>query len=404
MTTAREPETLSDRLAARLAAPVIDRDDHSGREQSLAEGAAGIALLHVERALSGTGSWSTAHPWVIAATSRGVSIANDTNLYLGAPAISFLLHAAQADGHDRYQGAVATLEHRVRTLAQHRVGTAAARAGSGKATSFSEYDLFTGLTGIGRLLLQHNPGADELEQVLTYLVHLTEPRADELPGWWVAHDPDTTIATPAGHANLGLAHGISGVLALLGTALRYGVTVEGHADAIARICAHLDTWRHDDDSGPWWPEWLTHDELRTGRSRQRGPLRPSWCYGTPGIARAQQIAAIATGDTARQRLAEDALTACLTDPAQLAHITDTSLCHGWAGLYQTAWRSAQDALSADISRHLPRVAASLSHSTSNTSDQDTGFLTGTAGLALAAHTAIHRTPPISGWDACLLIT
>ncbi|GAB3001209.1 MULTISPECIES: lanthionine synthetase C family protein [Amycolatopsis] len=404
MTTTREPQTLSDQLAARLAVPVTDPDDHSGREQSLAEGAAGIALLHIERALAGAGSWATAHPWVTAATSRGVSIAADTNLYLGAPAISFLLHAAQADGRHRYQDAVATLEARVRTLAQHRVETAAARASRGEAPNFSEYDLFTGLTGIGRLLLQHNPGADVLEQVLNHLVRLTEPRPDQLPGWWVGHDPDTTIATPGGHANLGLAHGICGVLAFLGTALRRGVTVEGHAEAIARICAHLDTWRHDDDSGPWWPEWLTHDEIRTGRAHQRGPLRPSWCYGTPGIARAQQIAAIAAGDTARQRLAEDALAVCLADSGQLAHVTDTSLCHGWAGLYQTAWRAAQDALSADISQHLPRLAASLSHATSNTSEQAAGFLTGTAGLALAAHTATHDTPPISGWDACLLIT
>lgn len=404
MTTTQEPPTLSDRLAAHLTAPVFDRDDHSGREQSLAEGAAGIALLHVERALAGAGSWATAQTWVTAATSRGVSTAIDNNLYLGAPAISFLLRAAQADGHRRYQGAAAILEHRVRTLAQHRVAAAAARVGRSDATTFSEYDLFTGLTGIGRLLLQHNPGAAELEQVLNYAVRLSEPRPDQLPGWWVAHDPDATIATSGGHANLGLAHGISGVLAFLGTALRHGVTVEGHTDAIARICAHLDTWRHDDDSGPWWPEWLTHDELRTGRALQRGPLRPSWCYGTPGIARAQQIAAIATGDTARQRLAEDALTACLADTGQLAHLTDAGLCHGWAGLYQTAWRATQDALSADISQHLPRLATSLSHAASNTSDQGTGFLTGTAGLALAAHTATHDTPPISGWDACLLIT
>lgn len=133
---------------------------------------------------------------------------------------------------------------------------------------------------------------------------------------------------PGGHANLGVAHGISGVLAFLGTALRRGITVDGHCEAIATICVHLDTWRHDDDPGPWWPEWITQDELRTGRSRQHSPLRPSWCYGTPGIARAQQIAAIATGDAARQQIAEHALAACLSDTAQLSRITDNSLCHG----------------------------------------------------------------------------
>lgn len=403
MITTREPEEVSARLATQLANPAVDPDDHSGREQSLSEGAAGIALLHVERALAGAGPWATAHAWVAAATSRGVSTAADTNLYLGAPAIFFLLRAAQADGHHRYHRAVASLEDHVRTVAWHRVESAMARADCGEAASFGEYDLFTGLTGIGRLLLQHSPGADILEHVLRYLVRLTEPRPDNLPGWWVGHDPDTTIATPGGHANLGLAHGISGVLAFLGTALRHGVTVDGHAEAIARICAHLDTWRHD-DSGPWWPEWLTHDELRTGRALQRGPLRPSWCYGTPGIARAQQIAAIAVGDTSRQRLAEGALAACLADPAQLAHVTDTSLCHGWAGLHHTAWRAAQDALTSGIAAQLPHLASALNHAASTSFSQNTGFLTGAAGLALAAHAATHCTPPISGWDACLLIT
>ncbi len=351
------------------------------------------------------GSWTTAHAWVTAATSRAISTADDTNLYLGAPAISYLLHAAEADRTHRYHRAASTLDDGVRALAQRRVDLALARADRGETTSFGEYDLFSGLTGIGQLLLHHAPGADVLGRILDYLVRLTEPRTDQLPGWWVAHDPDTTVATPGGHANLGVAHGSSGVLAFLGTALRRGITVDGHHEAIARICAHLDSWRHDDHPGTWWPEWLTHDELRAGRSRQPGPLRPSWCYGTPGIARAQQIAAIATGDTTRQHLAEHALAACLSDTGQLARITDTSLCHGWAGLYQTAWRAAQDALTPEISHLVPRLAASLTrHADTSHHDEDTGFLTGTAGLALAVHTATHNTPPISGWDACLLIT
>jgi hypothetical protein len=404
VTAADDAAQLTEACAAKLATPTHDADDTTGREQSLARGAAGVALLHIERALAGVGPWSTAHAWVTAATARGVSAADDMGLYLGAPAISFILHAAEADQNHRYDRALSTMDSHVVAMAHRRVDAAAARAQRGEATTFVEYDLFAGLTGIGQLLLQYTPGTDALGRILDYLAHLTALRDDQLPGWWVTRDPDKTLPTPGGHANHGVAHGISGVLAFLGAALRRGVTVDGHREAVDTICAHLDAWRHDDEPGPWWPEWITRDELHTGRSQQPGPFRPSWCYGTPGIARAQQIAAIATGDTARQHLAEHALAACLADADQFSHITDTSLCHGWAGLYQTAWRAAQDALTPKISHQLPSLAALLTRHANTGHEDDIGFLLGTAGLALTAHTAAHNTAPISGWDACLLIT
>jgi hypothetical protein len=33
---------------------------------------------------------------------------------------------------------------------------------------------------------------------------------------------------------------------------------------------------------------------------------------------------------------------------------------------------------------------------------DVGLLDGAAGVALALHTTASHTPPVSGWDACLL--
>ncbi|MGH3802688.1 MAG: hypothetical protein ACRDTD_21700, partial [Pseudonocardiaceae bacterium] len=84
---------------------------------------------------------------------------------------------------------------------------------------------FYGLTGIGQLLLQRAPGSDALGRILGYLVRLTEPlRIDGalVPGWWVSHDPDPLLPTPGGHANFGIAHGITGPLALLAHAMRRG--------------------------------------------------------------------------------------------------------------------------------------------------------------------------------------
>ncbi|MGH3972264.1 MAG: lanthionine synthetase C family protein [Pseudonocardiaceae bacterium] len=403
---AGEPARLAGALADQLATPTSTDTEQHWHAQSLAKGAAGVALLHIERAHASLGTWATAHAWVRAATRYEISAADNAGLYIGAPAISFVLHAAEADEIPRYAAALTTLDAHVTSLAHRRVDAALARIDRGEMAAFAEYDLLYGLTGIGQLLLQRAPGSDALGRILGYLVTLTEPlRIDEtlFPGWWTFHDPDPILPTPGGHANFGIAHGITGPLALLAQAMRRGIIVEGHIDSISEICAHLDAWRQDCESGPWWPQWITRDELRTGRVRQTGPLRPSWCYGTPGIARAQQIAAIATGDTSRQTRAEQALATCLSDPAQLHRIIDSGLCHGWSGLYQTAWRAARDALTPAISMRLSHLAELLTRHAEAAEHHDAGLLDGAAGLTLALHTATRTTPPISGWDSCLLI-
>jgi len=45
------------------------------------------------------------------------------------------------------------------------------------------------------------------------------------------------------HGNLGIAHGITGPLALLAVAMKRGVAVAGRAGAIGRICPWTDRWR-----------------------------------------------------------------------------------------------------------------------------------------------------------------
>lgn len=404
----RAASAAADEIAQQILVP---EPLHAGQlwpAQSLSKGAAGIALLHIERAHIGAGSWHTAHAWVTAAARDGISAVDDASLLFGAPALAFVLHAAEADGTVRYAPALVGVDAPVTALAHRRVDLAQARIDRGELPAFSEYDLLHGLTGIGTHLLRHVPGNDALKRVLTYLVRLTQPlRADgeTLPGWTVFHDPHVKQSDdfPGGHANLGLAHGISGPLALLALALRQGITVEGHHEAIHVICTWLDTWRQDSDTGSWWQQWITRDQMRTGRASQRGPMRPSWCYGTPGLARAQQLAAIATSDIERQRMAEDALVVCLSDPQQLSQITDVSLCHGWAGLYQTAWRAARDALTPEISAHLPTLADRLVQRCRARRGGGIGLLEGDAGLALALHTAARNAPPTSGWDGCLLI-
>jgi hypothetical protein len=143
---------------------------------------------------------------------------------------------------------------------------------------------------------------------------------------------------------------------------------------------------------------------RARRPAQPGPGRGSWCYGTAGIARAEQLAAIVTDDHRRVEAAEDALAASLADP-QLDRITEPGLCHGLAGMYQTAYRAARDARTPALGRRLPALAARSARHAGSLGDQDNdgGLLTGSAGVALALETSRHAGPPRTGWDACLLI-
>jgi hypothetical protein len=242
------PHTAAADLAHLLAVPSPTPPERRWRAQSLAEGAAGIALLHVERAHAGLGGWDTAHAWLKAAVQADISAAADAGLYFGAPALAFVLHAADADGSGRYTRALTALDSSVVALTHRRIDQACARIDRGELPRLAEFDVISGLSGIGAHLLAHTPGNDALERVLSYLVRLTEPLpidGETLAGWWTGHDPHfrTSPEHRGDHGNFGMAHGIAGPLALLALARRHGIAVDGHLDAIERICTWLDTWR-----------------------------------------------------------------------------------------------------------------------------------------------------------------
>lgn len=417
--SAEAARAVADAIADRLASPADVRNldlKHDWWPQSLALGAAGVALLHIERARAGLAPWQRAHDWLVCAADRSVVSGDDSHLYYGVPALAFALHAA-ADRPGRYAGALDTLDQHIAVTTRRRLDRAHARMDRGELPALAEFDAIRGLAGIGAHLLRRDPDGDLLRAVLVYLVRLTDPVKDDgelLPGWWSGLAPSGRPSNdfPGGHANSGVAHGVGGPLALLSLATRGGVRVNGQAEAIGRICAWLDSWRQDGDAGPWWPYWVTRAQSRDRRPGAPGPSRPSWCYGTAGLARAQQLAALATSDTARQRMAEDALVQALADPGQLAATTDFSLCHGYAGLVHIAGRVAADALTPELAACLPLLlsaivpdtdADGLAESLLRPPSVDMGLLEGATGIALALHTAEAETPPVSGWDSCLLI-
>ncbi|WP_435830546.1 lanthionine synthetase C family protein [Nonomuraea fuscirosea] len=366
--------------------------------QSLSGGAAGIALLHIERAATGRAGWQEAHDWLSVTTREELTTGAGACLYHGPPALAFALHPVL---HAGYQPAQAMLDEAIAILTRDRLTAASQRIKRGERPVLAEFDLISGLTGLGAHLWRHNPTGELVQDVLAYLVQLTEP-IDGLPGWWTLSSARRGAAAPShGHGNNGMAHGIAGPLALLSLTARAGLFVPGQMEAIGRICAWLDDWQYEHLGAPWWPETITYDEFQQSRATPWKPRRPSWCYGTPGLARAQQLAALATGDTARHTTAEAALTGCLNDPHQLRRITDRSLCHGTAGLFMTVAAFAADAIAP---HHLPvlRIIDLLLNGPDPAATPP-GFLTGHAGYGLALHTLADNAPPTTTWDTCLLL-
>ncbi|MGZ2361674.1 lanthionine synthetase C family protein [Streptomyces sp. 372A] len=349
------------------------------RTQDLSEGALGMALLDIERH-----DLSTARRHLTQATARGVSTGSNASLFHGAPALEFVLARAHGAGDD--------VRAAVDRVVDARLAAAHRRQASGALPHLAEWDLIRGLTGLAGLLLSRQSPAPRLPDVLTCLVALARPGHSDgrvLPGWWSAAGPDGKEMV-GGHGNNGMAHGIAGPLAVLSLALREGVRVPGQEEAVGTVVTWLDL------HGSHY--WSTAAHLDVEQPPAPEPSRPSWCYGRPGIARAQQLAALALQDPARRRVAEDTVESILTDPTHLARITDSTLCHGWAGLLTLSRAVAADSTTPDrftpiIQDLQQRLASGWEHL------PKLGFMEGRAGAQLALH-----SPDPTGWSRALLLT
>ncbi|MFJ3144847.1 lanthionine synthetase C family protein [Streptomyces halstedii] len=413
---------LVDAVAARLADPGTAPSVLQTHRQHLAYGPPGIALLHIERAANGLGPWQHAHDWLAAASHGSLTSGPDSHPFYGVPAFAHALACAADHLPGSYQRALDSMDRQIEIDVRRRLDAAHRRIDAGCLPLLAEFDAIRGLTGYGaHLLRRRKPGSPTVRAVLDYCVRLTEPirhSGEDLPGWWTATGPSGSPDERfhGGHANTGMAHGIGGVLALLALAARKGTAIDGQHGALRTILTWLDRWQEETGRGSTWPYWITRSELRTGRRAGSKLRRPSWCYGTGGLARAQQLAALATGDTERQITAENVLAAALTDPDQLGATTDHGLCHGFAGLTHIAVRTAEDAHPSTVGRlraaipglltaicpvddDLERAATALVSGTG----AGPGLLDGVAGTALALLAADTAAPPQSAWDSCLLI-
>jgi hypothetical protein len=276
-----------------------------------------------------------------------------------------------------------------------------------------EYDLINGLVGFGVYALERLPRPAAmacLERVVDHLAATAEHH-DGGCTWWTnpAWLPaEAREKNPRGFYNLGLAHGVPGVVALLGWACRAGA-------ASTRARPMLDgavCWLLKQQGPNGFGYWVAPDGVQDR-------TRLAWCYGDPGVSAALLAAARCVGEPAWECEALGIAQRAARRPAEQSGVVDAGLCHGAAGLghiFNRLYQATREAWLAEAARSWFARALELrkpgrgiggyaawqsSGDSAQTWVAETGLLTGAAGIALALLAATTAVEP--AWDRMLLV-
>ena len=276
-----------------------------------------------------------------------------------------------------------------------------------------EYDLIGGLVGYAVYALEHLPspaGVACLEHIIDHLEQTAERRPEGLT-WWTNPKllaAETREEWPGGYYNLGLAHGVPGVIAVLGRVCAAGIAV----DRARPLLDGAVRWLLAHQNCDGFANWVAPDHPEK-------PARLAWCYGDPGVAAALLAAARAVDEPAWEREARAIALRAAERPVDQSGVKDAGLCHGAAGLghiFNRMYQATDDSRLADAARDWFERTLAMRRPgqgiggfetwmpRDNGSSKwvaDPGLLTGAAGIALALLAA--TTPVEPAWDAMLLV-
>jgi lantibiotic modifying enzyme len=283
-----------------------------------------------------------------------------------------------------------------------------------------DVDLITGLVGIAVYALERLPRPAAMSLLASIVDRLSE-RADiseegaawfsppeELPEW-------QRESHPRGYYNLGVAHGLPAVVAVLAGALAAGI--EKARPLLHGSTRFLLARRQD-------PLSLGGSCFSTTYAPWEAPTysRLAWCYGDPGVAAALLAAARAAGEPEWEKAAVEVALAAAERPEPGSGIRDAGLCHGAAGLghlFNRMYHTTGEERLADAARswfehtltfRQPGQGIGGFRSWGMVGEKtddfgwrdDGGFLEGTVGVGLALLGAISNVEP--AWDRVLAIS
>jgi lantibiotic modifying enzyme len=281
----------------------------------------------------------------------------------------------------------------------------------------SDYDLIGGLVGIGVYALERLPNPSAVACLTNVIARLDELAEHNSQGITWRPPPALLPALqrrhcPNGYYNLGLAHGIPGIIAFLGCAYRAGIATAQTRRLLTGAVDWLLAQQITTADGPRFSSWVAPDYAPQ-------VARHAWCYGEPGIAAALLSAAHSLQEPTWEAVALTIARRSATCPPDRAGVLDACLCHGAAGLghlFNRIYQATGDATIGDAARfwleatlnlHQPGqgIAGYLTYEPEEGSTNpwvaQSGFLTGAAGIGLALLAATTDIAP--EWDRTLLL-
>ncbi|MCI0407178.1 MAG: lanthionine synthetase C family protein [Acidobacteria bacterium] len=282
-----------------------------------------------------------------------------------------------------------------------------------------EFDLISGLVGIGVYALERLPRPSALE-CLEAVVERLQETSEVLPGgtaWRSSPDwlgPEYRDLHPHGVYDLGMAHGVAGVISLLAGACAVGVARDRARPLLDSAVAWLLAQELGEGSASRFSKWV----VPGSRSE---PSRLAWCYGDLGISAALLCAARLVGEPTWEREAVVTAGRAASRPADQAGVIDAGLCHGASGIAHIFNRffhaTGEERFLRGTSFWFRRVLemkrpvggvagfsawGGVDQSGDSIWRDDPGFLSGAAGIALALLAA--TTPIEPAWDRVLLLS
>lgn len=199
-----------------------------------------------------------------------------------------------------------------------------------------DYDLLGGQAGI--LLAVVGSGHRAPAELARMADHLAALSGDGLAGLRIdGYAEDPVRGWNQGAINLGLGHGVPGVVAALTAAHRVLGPRPNLLTALRHGTDFLRRYSTVDNEGA--VVWPACD--RSG-ARDSATSRQAWCYGTPGVAWVLWDAGLVLADARLRSFAEDAMTSLcrVWDPDRYLY-GDTpadvlGICHGGAGVLAVA--------------------------------------------------------------------
>lgn len=373
----------------------------------------GVALLcaQLDRVEPGAGWDRRGHVALSVAGEAAGREGTPLGLFEGLAGLGFSAQRLAA-GRERYGGLLETVDNVLTGV----VGPRCDELLRTRGMPVRDWDLISGLTGIGVHLLARPAARPALEQILATLVGLG--RDDGGGPRWVTPTEhvgeNLRAATPGGNLNCGLAHGVAGPLALMSLALLAGVEVPGQVEATRRAAAWLAEQGRPGAFGPRWPA-----ALPLGAGLEPPPARPGWCYGNAGVARALWLAGRALDEPAHRQRALEALREALERQRSERPLDAPTVCHGAAGLAQVALRIAAGSGAPDLAERARDQCRELvdwfdaeapfgyrdvtgGRSEPRLEVDDPTLLSGAAGTALVLLAGATDHDP--GWDRALLLS